>query len=170
MNSASQTIAAVASANATGAIGVVRASGPQVSALAQTLLGRAAKPRHAHWCRFVDSAGEAIDQGLLLLFPAPHSYTGEDVLELQGHGNPLLLQRLLERLLELGARRARPGEFTERAFLNGKMDLIQAEAVADLIASGSAAAARAALRSLDGEFSQRVRALTEAVIRLRMWI
>lgn len=170
MNASTDTIVAVASANAVGAIGVVRASGPLVPAVARTLLGRVAKPRYAHWCTFADGDGEPIDQGLLLYFPAPHSYTGEDVLELQGHGNPLLLQRLAVRLVALGARLARPGEFSERAFLNGKMDLAQAEAVADLIASGSQAAARAALRSLDGEFSRRVRALTEAVIRLRMWI
>lgn len=170
MNASTDTIVAVASANAVGAIGVVRASGPQVPAIARILLGRAPKPRYAHWCSVADDDGEPIDQGLLLLFPAPHSYTGEDVLELQGHGNPLILQRLAARLVALGARLARPGEFSERAFLNGKMDLAQAEAVADLIASGSQAAARAALRSLDGEFSRRVRAMTEAVIRLRMWI
>lgn len=170
MNASTDTIVAVASANAIGAIGVVRASGPQVPAIARALLGRAPKPRHATWCDFADAEGEPIDQGLLLLFPAPHSYTGDDVLELQGHGNPLVLQRLAARVVALGARPARPGEFSERAFLNGKMDLAQAEAVADLIASGSRAAARAALRSLDGTFSRRVRALTEAVVRVRIWI
>lgn len=170
MSASTDTIVAMASANAVGAIGVVRASGPRVPAMARTLLGRAAKARYAHWCRFADADGEAIDHGLLLLFPAPHSYTGEDVLELQGHGNPLVLQRLAARLVALGARLAKPGEFSERAFLNGKLDLAQAEAVADLIASGSEAAARAALRSLDGEFSRRVHTLTEAVIRLRVWI
>lgn len=170
MSVSTDTIVAVASANAVGAIGVVRASGPQVPAIARVLLGRAPTPRHAHWCDVTDGDGEPIDQGLLLYFPAPHSYTGDDVLELQGHGNPLVLQRLAARLVALGARLARPGEFSERAFLNGKMDLAQAEAVADLIASGSQAAARAALRSLDGEFSRRVRALAESVVRLRMWI
>jgi tRNA modification GTPase len=164
------TIAAVASAPGIGGVGVLRVSGPGAGAIAGRLLGRAPRPRHAHYAAFADAAGEIIDRGLLLWFPAPRSYTGEDVLELQGHGSPVALRRLLGRTIELGARHARPGEFSERAFLNGKLDLAQAEAVADLIASGSDAAARAAMRSLDGEFSRRVHALTEAVVRLRVWI
>jgi tRNA modification GTPase len=164
------TIAAVASAPGIGGVGVLRISGPGAGAIADSLLGRAPRPRHAHYAAFADAAGAIIDRGLLLWFPAPRSYTGEDVLELQGHGSPVALRRLLARTIELGARHARPGEFSERAFLNGKLDLAQAEAVADLIASGSDAAARAAMRSLDGEFSRRVHALTEAVVRLRVWI
>jgi tRNA modification GTPase len=164
------TIAAVATAPGAGGVGVVRVSGPAAGAIARTLLGRAPRPRHAHYAAFADAEGAPIDRGLLLWFPAPRSYTGDDVVELHGHGSPVALRRLLARTLELGARHARPGEFSERAFLNGKLDLAQAEAVADLIASGSDAAARAAMRSLDGDFSRRVRALTEAVVRLRVWI
>ncbi len=164
------TIAAVATAPGVGGVGVLRISGPLAPRIAEILLGRPAQARHAHYAAFRDAAGEVIDRGLLLRFPAPHSYTGEDVLELQTHGSPVVLRLLLARLVELGARHARAGEFSERAFLNGKLDLAQAEAVADLIASGSAAAARAAQRSLDGEFSQQVEALVEAVVRLRVWI
>lgn len=170
MSARADTIAAVASAPGIGGVGVLRISGPAAGTIAGRLLGRAPRPRHAHYAAFADAAGEIIDRGLLLWFPAPRSYTGEDVLELQGHGSPVALRRLLARTIELGARHARPGEFSERAFLNGKLDLAQAEAVADLIASGSDAAARAAMRSLDGEFSRRVHALTEAVVRLRVWI
>ncbi len=164
------TIAAVASASGIGGVGVLRISGPLAPVIAQTLLGREPRERHAHYAAFRDADGALIDRGLLLAFRAPRSYTGEHVLELQTHGSPVVLRLLLGRVIELGARHARPGEFSERAFLNGKLDLAQAEAVADLVASGSAAAARAAQRSLDGEFSQRVRALVEAVVRLRVWI
>ena len=164
------TIAAVATPPGAGGVGVIRVSGALCAPLARQLLRRDPEPRHAYYCAFTDAAGAAIDRGLLLYFQSPHSYTGEDVLELQTHGSPVVLRLLVTRLVELGARHARPGEFSERAFLNGKLDLAQAEAVADLIASGSEAAARAALRSLDGEFSQRVRALTAAVVRLRVWI
>jgi tRNA modification GTPase len=164
------TIAAVATPRGEGGVGVIRVSGAKSAAIARTLLGRDPEPRHAHYCAFADANGATIDRGLLLYFKAPHSYTGEDVLELQTHGSPIVLKLLLASLVELGARHARPGEFSERAFLNGKLDLAQAEAVADLIASGSEAAARAALRSLEGEFSRRVRALTAAVVRLRVWI
>ena len=164
------TIAAVATPRGEGGVGVIRVSGAKSAAIAKTLLRREPEPRHAYYCAFRDAGGEPIDRGLLLYFKAPRSYTGEDVLELQTHGSPVVLRLLLARLVELGARHARPGEFSERAFLNGKLDLAQAEAVADLIASGSETAARAALRSLDGEFSQRVRALTAAVVRLRVWI
>jgi len=164
------TIAAVATPPGAGGVGVIRVSGDACASIAHTLLGREPTPRHAHYCAFRDAGGTPIDRGLLLYFKSPRSYTGEDVLELQTHGSPVVLRLLVARLVELGARHARPGEFSERAFLNGKLDLAQAEAVADLIASGSETAARAALRSLDGEFSRRVRALTAAVVRLRVWV
>ncbi len=167
---ARDTIAAVATPRGEGGIGVIRVSGAATASIARALLGRNPTPRHAHYCAFADADGAPIDRGLLLYFKAPRSYTGEDVLELQTHGSPVVLRLLVARLVELGARHARPGEFSERAFLNGKVDLAQAEAVADLIASGSETAARAALRSLDGEFSRRVRALTAGVVRLRVWI
>ena len=170
MNTRADTIAAVASAPGAGGVGVLRVSGPQAAAIAHTLLGRAPRARHAHYTSFRSAAGELIDRGLLLWFPAPRSYTGEDVLELQPHGSLVILRLLLARMFELGARHARPGEFSERAFLNGQLDLAQAEAVADLIASGSEAAARAAQRSLEGEFSERVRALTARVVQARVWI
>lgn len=163
-------IAARASAGGEAGVGMLRVSGPAVPAMARQLLGADPKPRHAHLCTFRDGRGQPLDRGLLLYFPAPASYTGEHVLELQCHGSPVMLDLLLERLLELGARPARPGEFTERAFLNGKLDLAQAEAVADLIASTSEASARAALRSLEGEFSERVKAVLESCIRTRIWI
>src|SRR5262249_14942072 len=159
--------AAVATAPGAGGIGVIRLSGPHSAAIARTLCGRRLRARIFHFATFRDGAGEAIDRGLAVLFRGPRSYTGEDVVELHAHGSPFVLDCLLRRALALGARAARPGEFTERAFLNGKLDLAQAEAVADLIASGSAAAARAAQRSLDGEFSRRVRACSEALVRLR---
>ncbi len=149
---------------------MIRVSGPDARAIARTLLGRTPKPRSAHFANFKDAHGEVIDQGLLLYFPAPASYTGEHVLELQGHGSPVLLDGLLRRVCELGARLARPGEFTERAFLNGKMDLAQAEAVADLIAARSQASARAALRSMEGVFSRKVDELLQALIILRVHI
>ncbi|HRA38100.1 MAG TPA: tRNA uridine-5-carboxymethylaminomethyl(34) synthesis GTPase MnmE [Pseudomonadota bacterium] len=164
------TIAAIASAAGSGGIGVVRVSGPRAAAIARGLLGRKPRPRHAVFAALRDRAGVAIDRGLVLYFRAPASYTGEDVLELHGHGSPVVLAALLERCIELGARHARAGEFTERAFLNGKLDLAQAEAVADLIASGSIAQARAALRSMEGVFSARVVALDEAITRVRIWV
>jgi tRNA modification GTPase len=164
------TIAAIASAPGAAGVGVVRVSGPAVPSIAQTLLGRAPQPRHAHFAAFRDAASELIDRGLLLHFPAPASYTGEHVLELQGHGSAVLLDALLRRVCELGARPARPGEFTERAFLNGKLDLAQAEAVADLIAARSQAGARAALQSMEGVFSRKVEALLQALIALRVHI
>jgi len=149
---------------------MVRASGPQVPALAQALLGHLPQPRRAELHAFTDAGGETIDTGLSLYFPAPHSFTGEHVLELHGHGGPVVLDMLLARLLELGARQARPGEFSERAFLNDKLDLAQAEAIADLIDSSTASAARAATRSLQGEFSARVHALTRSLIDLRTFV
>ena len=170
MKAQGDTIAAIATAAGAGGIGIVRLSGRDAHVIAIRLLGRKPKPRHAHFCAFNESDGSLIDHGLLLYFPAPQSFTGEDVVELQAHGSRILLGCLLERVIELGARQARAGEFSERAFLNGKIDLIQAEAIADLIASGSQAAARAAVRSLEGEFSRRVHALSEAVVRLRVWI
>lgn len=170
MNHTSDTIAAIASAPGAAGVGVLRVSGPGVPDIAHVLLGRAPTPRHAHFAAFRDAAGDLIDHGLLLYFPAPASYTGEHVLELQGHGNAVLLDALLRRVCELGARLARPGEFTERAFLNGKLDLAQAEAVADLIAADSQAGARAALRSMEGVFSRRVEALLHALIALRVHI
>jgi len=164
------TIVAIASAPGAAGVGVVRVSGPAVPAIARILLGRAAQPRHAHFTAFRDAAGELIDRGLLLHFPAPASYTGEHVLELQGHGSAVLLDLLLCRVCELGARLARPGEFTERAFLNGKLDLAQAEAVADLIAARSQAGARAALQSMEGVFSRKVDVLLQSLIALRVHI
>ncbi len=166
----SDTIAAVATPPGRGGVGIVRISGPAVPEIARTLLGRLPEPRHAEFHRFRDAGGQVIDEGLALYFPAPRSFTGEDVLELHGHGGPVVMDLLLQRVLALGARAARPGEFSERAFLNGKLDLAQAEAIADLIDSGTAQAARAALRSLEGEFSHRIQALVEALIELRVYV
>ncbi|MEO7916801.1 MAG: tRNA uridine-5-carboxymethylaminomethyl(34) synthesis GTPase MnmE [Dokdonella sp.] len=170
MDDHGDTIVAIATAAGIGGIGVLRISGAKAPMIAERLLGRKAKPRHAHFMTFRDGDDAVIDHGLLLHFPGPRSYTGEHVVELQGHGSPVVLRQLQHRVVELGARLARAGEFSERAFLNGKFDLAQAEAVADLISSGSQAAATAALRSLDGEFSRRVQTLLEAVIRQRVWI
>ncbi len=170
MNAARETIAAVATAQGRGGVGIVRVSGPQARAIAVSLSNLQPKPRHAHYGPWQDDNGEVIDQGLLLFFPGPHSFTGEDVLELQGHGSPVVLDMLLKRCLQLGARQARPGEFSERAFLNEKLDLAQAEAIADLIEASSAQAARNALRSLQGEFSRRVHELTEQLIQLRIYV
>src|SRR5215470_3390674 len=164
------TIVAAATPPGRGGVGVVRVSGPKVPELAAVLLGELPAPRHATFARFLDARREPIDAGLALFFPAPHSYTGEHVLELHGHGGPLVIEALVGRALELGARRAQPGEFTQRAFLNDKLDLTQAEAIADMIDAGSRAAVRAAMRSLQGEFSAMVRGLTEAVIELRTYV
>lgn len=164
------TIAAVATPPGRGGIGVVRVSGHDLLAFAERLSGKRPAARLATLADVKDGSGETIDQGILLYFPAPYSFTGEDVLELQGHGGPIVLQLLLARCLELGARLADPGEFTRRAFLNDKLDLAQAEAVADLIEAATAQAARAALRSLSGEFSQAVHALVERLIELRMLV
>ena len=167
----SDTIVAPATAPGRGGIGVVRLSGPGVPVIASALLRQGLpEPRRATLATFRDGAGEAIDSGLALYFPAPHSYTGEAVLELHGHGGPAVLASLVARAIELGARRAEPGEFTRRAYLNDKLDLAQAEAVADLIDAGSQAAARAALRSLQGAFSAEVHGLVEGLIELRVWV
>lgn len=165
-----EVIAAVATAPGRGGIGVLRLSGPDLPALAEALGGARPVPRRATLTTFCDAQGVAIDQGILLYFPAPHSFTGEDVLELQGHGGPVVMHLLLQRCLELGARLAEPGEFTRRAFLNDKLDLAQAEAVADLIEASSVQAARSAVRSLSGEFSRQVHGIVERLIELRMLI
>ena len=164
------TIAAIATAPGRGGIGVVRVSGENLMPFAQALSGQPPSPRRALLRHFLAADGIAIDQGILLYFPAPHSFTGEDVLELQGHGGPVVMQMLLARCLELGARLAEPGEFSQRAFLNEKLDLVQAEAVADLIEATTAAAARSAVRSLSGEFSREVRSLVARLTELRMLV
>lgn len=161
------TIVAIATAQGQAGIGVLRLSGPRAFMIARRITGRKAVPRQVRWARFYDSERQLIDTGLLLAFAAPASYTGEDVVELHAHGSPVVLAQLLERSLALGARAARAGEFTERAFLNHKLDLAQAEAVADLIASTSRAQARAAQRSLQGQFSERIERLLRALVALR---
>ncbi|HEY5781343.1 MAG TPA: tRNA uridine-5-carboxymethylaminomethyl(34) synthesis GTPase MnmE [Lysobacter sp.] len=167
---ARDTIAAIATAPGAGGVGIVRLSGPHSCAIGQALCGRALKPRHAHHARFRDERDETIDDGIALYFAAPASYTGEDVVELQAHGSPAVLQELVARCVALGARRARPGEFSERAFLEGRLDLAQAEAVADLIAAADVRAARAARRALDGEFSRRVEALADELLAIRVHV
>lgn len=164
------TIVAIATPPGRGGVGIVRLSGPHSTIIAKSICGRVPQPRLATLANFRDAEKEVLDRGLALYFPAPYSFTGEDVLELQGHGGAVVLDLLVQRCLQLGARLARPGEFSERAFVNDKLDLAQAEAVADLIDAGSTQAARAALRSLQGEFSAQIHALTEALIRLRMHV
>ncbi|TCT20128.1 tRNA uridine-5-carboxymethylaminomethyl(34) synthesis GTPase MnmE [Thiobaca trueperi] len=164
------TIVAVATPPGVGGVGIVRVSGPLVPQIGLAILGRSIAPRQASFGVFREADGDFIDEGIALLFPAPRSFTGEDVLELQGHGGPVVMDLLLRRCLELGARPARPGEFTERAYLNGKLDLAQAEAVADLIESSTALAVRLAGRSLQGVFSRRIETLIEHLIQLRMYI
>ena len=164
------TIAAVATAYGRAGIGVVRVSGPGTQSLATSLIGRTPPARHATLSEFRDADGLAIDQGIAIFFPGPHSYTGEDVFEIQGHGGVALLRMLLRRCVELGARVAEPGEFTKRAFLNDKMDLAQAESVADLIDASSTDAVRSARRSLAGEFSARVNAIREQLIGIRLLV
>ena len=160
-------IAAIATAPGRAAIGVVRVSGAGLSRFVREITGREVAERSATLVPFLDARGRAIDRGLALFFSAPHSYTGEDVLELQGHGGPVVLQMVLRRCIELGARLAEPGEFTQRAFLNGKLDLVQAEGVIDLIDAATTEAARGALRSLEGEFSRRIQTLNAALVELR---
>ncbi|CAN5224520.1 tRNA uridine-5-carboxymethylaminomethyl(34) synthesis GTPase MnmE [soil metagenome] len=164
------TIVAIATPPGKGGVGIIRISGPNTTVIATTLLKVLPKPRLATHKNFYDVDNTIIDKGIALYFPTPNSYTGEDVLELQGHGGPVVLDNIIQIVLQLGARLARPGEFSERAFLNGKMDLAQAEAVADLIDSGSKQAARAAMRSLQGEFSRRINQLLESIIHLRIYV
>jgi tRNA modification GTPase len=170
MSSQRETIAAIATAPGGGGVGIVRLSGARARAIAGAITGTPLTPRHAHYARFAAANGEILDDGIALYFKSPASYTGEDIVELQSHGSPVVLEQLVQRCVELGARRARPGEFSERAFLNGKLDLAQAEAVADLIAAADANAARAARRALEGEFSRRVEALAADVLAIRVHV
>ncbi|WP_048308712.1 tRNA uridine-5-carboxymethylaminomethyl(34) synthesis GTPase MnmE [Halomonas sp. PR-M31] len=164
------TIAALATPPGRGGVGIIRVSGPACEFIARKVLGECPIPRHAHYGPFLAKEGRSLDEGIALYFPGPHSFTGEDVLELQGHGGPVIMDLLLARCVELGARLAQPGEFSERAFLNDKLDLAQAEAIADLIDANSQAAAENALRSLQGEFSRRVEALVQQLIQLRLYV
>ncbi|HEX4942800.1 MAG TPA: tRNA uridine-5-carboxymethylaminomethyl(34) synthesis GTPase MnmE [Usitatibacteraceae bacterium] len=170
MSARPDTIAAIATAPGRGGIGVVRVSGPLAGDIARAVTGRIPEARRATLVRFAGAGGALLDEGIALYFPAPHSYTGEDVLELHGHGGPVVLLAIVRRCVALGARLAQPGEFTRRAFLNERLDLAQAEGVADLIDASSAEAARAAARSLTGEFSVRIEAIVGALTRLRMHV
>lgn len=164
------TIAAIATATGRGGVGIVRVSGPKARLVSETLLKQKLQARFAHYCPFYSTSGEILDQGIALFFPGPNSFTGEDVLELQGHGGPVILDLLLREITKLGVRLARPGEFSERAFLNDKLDLAQAEAIADLIDASSEQAAKNALHSLQGAFSIRIHELVEALISLRIYV
>ncbi|EGR2508441.1 tRNA uridine-5-carboxymethylaminomethyl(34) synthesis GTPase MnmE [Vibrio cholerae] len=165
------TIVAQATALGRGGVGIIRVSGPLAAHVAQTVTGRTLRPRYAEYLPFTDEDGQQLDQGIALFFPNPHSFTGEDVLELQGHGGPVVMDMLIRRILQIkGVRPARPGEFSERAFLNDKMDLTQAEAIADLIDASSEQAAKSALQSLQGEFSKRIHTLVESLIHLRIYV
>ncbi|MEK6750191.1 MAG: tRNA uridine-5-carboxymethylaminomethyl(34) synthesis GTPase MnmE [Pseudomonadota bacterium] len=164
------TIAAIATPPGRGGVGIVRIAGPRVRDIARALLSSIPPPRYAKYGQFLGENAQILDEGLALFFPAPHSFTGDDILELQGHGGPVVMHLILQRACALGARLAKPGEFSQRAFFNGKLDLAQAEAVADLINSTTDAAARSALRSLQGEFSKRVRGLVDAAVALRMYV
>jgi len=168
--SESETIAAIATPPGRGGVCIIRASGPQSQAIARAVTGKVPQPRYASFCRFKDKQGQLIDEGLALYFPAPHSFTGEDVLELHGHGGIVVSDMILQSVLDAGARMARPGEFSERAFLNDKLDLAQTEAVVDLIDAGSRKAARAAVRTLDGEFSHHVNELLQELTDLRIYV
>jgi tRNA modification GTPase len=165
-----ETIAAIATPPGSGGIGILRLSGAKSLAIGEALCHSKIKPGLIQFRRFFDADKQQLDHGICLYFKAPHSFSGEDCVEIQAHGGPIVLDMLLERLCELGARLARPGEFSERAFLNGKLDLTQAEAIADLIESGSRAATRAAMRSLEGRFSQQVHSLVDEIIALRVFI
>lgn len=164
------TIAAIATAPGRGGVGIVRISGPKVKAIAEQMLGNLPAARKAHYGNFYGVNGQILDQGIALLFVAPNSFTGEDVLELQAHGGPIILQWILNRVVELGARLAEPGEFSKQAFLNDKLDLAQAEAIADLIEASSEQAARSALKSLQGDFSSKINELVESLIQLRIYV
>ncbi len=166
----SDTICAIATPPGVGGIGIIRVSGPAAGCIAKSICGQRLRPRLATYAKFREANGTTIDSGLALYFPAPDSFTGEDVLELQGHGGPVVLQMLMQELMQLGARAARAGEFSERAFLNDKLDLTQAEAIADLVTSGTTAAARAAQQSLSGVFSKQVQQVQEELTRLRVFI
>lgn len=170
MEHQTDTIAAIATAPGRGGVGIVRVSGPKAARIAEAVLGKLPAPRYAHYGDFLGSEGQVLDQGIALYFPNPNSFTGEDVLELQGHGGPVILQWLLERVVQLGARLAEPGEFSKQAFLNDKLDLAQAEAIADLIDASSQQAAKSALRSLQGDFSNQVNDLVEQLIQLRIFV
>ncbi len=170
VTSNTDTIAAIATASGRGGVGIIRISGPKAKSLAETILGHLPKPRYAHYGPFFDANQQPLDEGIGLFFPAPNSFTGEDVVELQAHGGPVILDMLLQRCTQLGARLARPGEFSERAFLNDKLDLAQAEAIADLINATSEVAARNALNALQGVFSQRINDFLEGLIHLRMYV
>ncbi len=169
-NNKIDTIAAQTTPPGRGGVGVIRISGQKVKEIATKILGVIPKPRYVHFSVFLDANKEIIDQGLALYFPAPNSFTGEDVLELQGHGGPVILDCLLRRILELGAKLAEPGEFSKRAFLNDKIDLAQAESIADLINASSEQAAYSAMRSLQGKFSEKINLLIESLINLRMYV
>ncbi|MDD7804364.1 MAG: tRNA uridine-5-carboxymethylaminomethyl(34) synthesis GTPase MnmE [Endozoicomonas sp. (ex Botrylloides leachii)] len=164
------TIAAQASAIGRGGVGIIRVSGAAVRNIAKKVLKIPLRPRYAHYGAFYDKNGEVLDEGIALYFPGPNSFTGEDVLELQGHGGPMVMDLLLQSILTLGARQANAGEFSERAFLNDKIDLVQAEAIADLIDSSSEQGARSAIRSLQGVFSKRINKLVESLIQLRIYV
>ncbi|MDE1265586.1 tRNA uridine-5-carboxymethylaminomethyl(34) synthesis GTPase MnmE [Vibrio aestuarianus] len=165
------TIVAQATAPGRGGVGIIRVSGPQAAQVALEVTGKTLKPRYAEYLPFKHQDGSELDQGIALYFPNPHSFTGEDVLELQGHGGPVVMDMLIKRILALsGVRAARPGEFSERAFLNDKMDLTQAEAIADLIDASSEEAAKSALQSLQGQFSKRIHTLVESLIHLRIYV
>lgn len=170
MQATTDTIAAIATAPGQAGVGIVRVSGPKALDIASKMLGFEPRPRYAHYGPFRDNQGELIDEGIGLYFPNPHSFTGEDVFELQGHGGTVILDMLLREVCSLGARLARPGEFSERAFLNDKLDLAQAEAIADLIESSSEQAARCAVRSMQGVFSRRIDELVDAVTHLRIYV
>ena len=170
MSSSESTICALASSIGKGGIGVVRVSGPLSQTIAQKMLGFVPKPRYAYYGSFFDNNHTEVDKGIALFFPGPNSFTGEDVLEFQGHGGMSVMRSLIESSIALGAKPAEPGEFSKRAFLNGKMDLVQAEAVADIIEANSEQASRSALRSLSGVFSKQVNALTRSIIELRVFV
>jgi len=166
----SDTIAAIATPPGRGGVGIIRVSGPLVKSISEQILGKIPQPRFADYLPFLDQNNETIDSGLALYFVEPNSFTGEDVLELQGHGGPVVMDLLLQRVIKLGARIAKPGEFSERAFLNDKVDLAQAEAIADLIEAGSEQAAKSAVKSLQGEFSRWINESVEALTNLRMYV
>ncbi|WLQ13064.1 tRNA uridine-5-carboxymethylaminomethyl(34) synthesis GTPase MnmE [Hahella aquimaris] len=170
MYAENDTIVAIATPPGKGGVGVVRVSGPQAKALARLVLGYDPKPRHAHYGPFFAEEGDVLDSGIALLFTAPNSFTGEDVIEFQGHGGPVVLDLLVKHLVAAGARLARPGEFSERAFMNDKLDLVQAEAIADLIEATSEQAAHSAMRSLQGQFSKEIEKLIESLIQLRIYV